>query len=119
MKWIVRSGSLVDESIIEWEVEAECPAEAEEEGIILAKHHPAADEGNVWVRVKEEDRQLICDRLLDALQITRAFDDLLELAYFPARETVPAIFENGMKKTANVSGDSGIAMIRDIIAAIM
>jgi hypothetical protein len=117
MKWLVRAGCLVDEGFVEWEVEADSPAEAENIGYQLALKSSVADSGNVDVHLIREDKQAICDRLLDVLQITRSACDLLELEYDPEREIVRAVFEHGTK-TVNVAMDSGSAMIRDIMKII-
>ena len=70
----------------------------------------------------EENKQKICDLLLPALQATRNLHDLvkLEFAYRGEDyETVTATFASGYTKVANVSMDSGTAMIRDIIGQIV
>lgn len=69
----------------------------------------------------EEDKRLICDLLLVALQKTRDLWDLEALNYerFDSdTEFVTAVFENGGKRKINVSMDSGVAMIRDIMKNI-
>lgn len=69
-----------------------------------------------------EDKQLICDLLLPALQATGNLHDLVSLEYeriSDSRETVTATFANGYSKRANVSMDSGTSMIRDIIKQIV
>ena len=65
-----------------------------------------------------EDKQKICNELLHTLQLTRDFCDLVSLKYERegAYEFVVATFDNGYQKTANVTADSGTAMIVDIIA---
>ena len=65
-----------------------------------------------------ENKQLICDRLLECLYLTRQLYDLIDLDYIEEKELVVAHFEGGGKKEINVACDSGIAMIRDIIRAI-
>lgn len=65
-----------------------------------------------------EDKQLICDLLLKALQATECFSDLDSLDYINEDanfQLVRAVFANGAEKLANVTMDSGIAMIKDII----
>ncbi|WP_072526141.1 hypothetical protein [Clostridium sp. Marseille-P3244] len=66
-----------------------------------------------------EDKSKICDLLLPALQATRNLHDLEDLEYIPEQEAVLATFASGATKKANVSMDSGTAMIRDIIAQIV
>lgn len=71
--------------------------------------------------IEMEDKQLICDLLLKALQATRKFADLKSLTYrniSPDEEIVEARFYNGRVRVANVSMDSGIAMIEDIIRQV-
>lgn len=119
MKWLVKAGCLVDEGWVTWEVEASSPAEAEEIGIGLAMKSAVADSGNVEVEPLEEDKQLICDKLLEVLQITRNLYDVLELKYDKETETVTAWFNSGYSKKANVACDSGTSMIRDIIGQIL
>ncbi len=65
-----------------------------------------------------EDKQKICDRLLETLKLTRQLYDLIDLDYIEEKELVVAHFEGGGKKEINVAMDSGIAMIKDIIRAI-
>lgn len=62
----------------------------------------------------EEDKQSICALFLAALQKTRALHGLRELRYDPREVT--AVFASGNKRLINVEADSGIAMIRDIVA---
>jgi len=81
----------------------------------------------------EENKQLICNKMLELLQVTRHFSALVSLTYvynwddekqgpinkkFPAEEYVLARFNNGCEKYANVSMDSGYAMIKDILKQI-
>ena len=65
-----------------------------------------------------EDKQKICDRLLETLKVTRLGTDLIDLDYIKESEIVVAHFEGGGKKEINVACDSGIAMIKDIIRGI-
>ena len=65
-----------------------------------------------------ENKQDILDFLLPALQWTRACEDLCTLEYDEETEIVTATFANGSKKI-NVAMDSGIAMIRDVLAHIV
>ena len=65
-----------------------------------------------------DDKQHICDLLLVTLQATRAHSDLNSLDYKKhenSEEIVTAMYTNKSKINVNVSCDSGIAMIRDII----
>lgn len=68
-----------------------------------------------------EDKKKVCDLFLITLQATRQYSDLEALNYErteSGEEVVTAIFEKGGRKSANVSGDSGIAMIKDIIKGL-
>lgn len=70
-----------------------------------------------------EDYQGICDQLLVTLKKTRACSDLVSLTYFhgykgdPDHDVVEAKYPSGTIKI-NVTWDSGIAMIRDIMRNI-
>lgn len=88
------------------------------------------DEAKVIEAVKEyrqerrlrfyEDKQMICDLLCTALNATRDQRDLVRMDYQrrgDGDEVVYVIYESGCK-AVNVSLDSGIAMIRDILKAI-
>lgn len=88
------------------------------------------DEAKVIEAVKEyrqerrlhfyEDKQFICDLLVKTLNATRDQRDLVRMDYQrrgDGDEVVYVIYESG-RKAVNVSLDSGIAMIRDILKAI-
>ena len=64
-----------------------------------------------------ENKQKICDALLQSLQLTRMCEDLISLEYQPDTEMVKASFEGNNYTNINVACDSGIAMIRDICRA--
>lgn len=66
-----------------------------------------------------ENKQMICNLLLPALQATRNLYDLTDLHYDEENEVVVASFDGGSVKVANVACDSGTAMIRDIIKSIV
>lgn len=67
----------------------------------------------------EENKQEICDSLLKTLQKTRHLSDLYSLIYTgkmtSGNEYVVATFRTGNRKAINVTADSGIAMIKDIV----
>lgn len=65
-----------------------------------------------------ENKALICEMFKHVLQCTRNLDDLQDLTYDPETETVTAVFPAG-KKVANVAGDSGTAMLMDILKQII
>ncbi|MGM9519512.1 MAG: hypothetical protein ACI3WS_02445 [Phascolarctobacterium sp.] len=64
-----------------------------------------------------ENYQAICNLLCVTLRQTRQFDDLRELNHIEAgRERfVIAKFTNGSARKIDVTMDSGIAMIKDIL----
>ena len=66
----------------------------------------------------KENMQWLCLKLLEVLQCTRALGDIEGLYYDPEKETVTAQFPGG-RKVVNVAGDSGIAMIRDVLSHII
>lgn len=65
-----------------------------------------------------ENKQTILNLLLPTLQATRNLYDLISLDYDKEKEIVIAHFANG-KKLVNVEGDSGTAMIKDILKKII
>ncbi len=65
-----------------------------------------------------EDKNLICIGLTLALRTTRMFDDLDYLEYDDDSETVLAKFKNGGMRRIGVEGDSGYAMIKDVVNRI-
>ena len=71
-----------------------------------------------------ENKQKICELLLETLQATRLYSDLESLTYVTPEQPnrydsyVEAKFQSGGKRIINTSMDSGFAMIRDIMAHI-
>ena len=65
----------------------------------------------------KEDKQLILDLWLPALQATRNLHDLQELEYDAKNEFVYAKFQGGTK-VVNVAMDSGTAMMKDVLKCI-
>lgn len=65
-----------------------------------------------------EDRQLICDKLLEVLKETRGGSNVASLKYDDQKEIVTIEYDNNYQQRVNVMADSGIAMIRDIIKYI-
>ena len=68
-----------------------------------------------------ENKQLILDALCSALQLTRDQADLEALEYkeiSPDEQHVIATYDRGGSREINVSLDSGIAMVRDVLRAI-
>lgn len=68
-----------------------------------------------------ENKTMICAWLTATLALTRQCSDLTLLTYkkdeTTGEETVTAHFANGQKKI-NVTADSGVAMIKDILRAL-
>lgn len=65
-----------------------------------------------------EDKQAICDALLQTLQLTRAGAEIEALRYSKERETVTIAYPDGITPV-NVDLDSGAAMILDIVKALL
>lgn len=65
-----------------------------------------------------ENKKLILSYFLRCLQLTRAGEDIKEIRTDKNVDTAVLIYRNGYKKAVDISADSGIAMIRDIAAAI-
>lgn len=70
----------------------------------------------------KENKQTICDALAFTLHFTRNQYDIEKLLYVHDPildlELVKIKWSNGSSKKVNVTGDSGTAMIRDIMRAI-
>lgn len=66
-----------------------------------------------------ENKQEICDSLCATLQKTRDQHDLLSLTFDEALEIVIAEYTDGDKKEINVWGDSGVALIKDVIEELV
>lgn len=68
-----------------------------------------------------ENKQEICNLLCVALRATRDQHDLTDIVYRQMsedNEIVTLFYENGRKQFVNVSMDSGVAMIRDILRGV-
>lgn len=67
-----------------------------------------------------EDKAYIAGEFAKVLQLTDAYQDLIDLTYHKDddEEVVVADFQNGWSKKINVHWDSGIAMIRDILKGL-
>lgn len=68
-----------------------------------------------------EDKQKICKLLCAALKATkdqRNLKDILYVKYTEYEELATLYYENGHKKDINVTDDSGIQTIKDILACI-
>ena len=68
-----------------------------------------------------ENKQEICNLLLKTLKATRYGSDIAEINYYDEGnygEKAIISYSNGYEITANVTADSSIAMIGDIIVTI-
>lgn len=68
-----------------------------------------------------EDKELILTWLLQTLRNTVAGINLVNIAYKQLEdgdEQAILVYENGYRKTVNITADSGIAMISDIVKAM-
>lgn len=61
-----------------------------------------------------EDKQKICDKLLETLLCTYNCQDLIDIRYHADKRIVDVVFIGGTRNI-NVHMDSGTAMIRDIM----
>lgn len=62
-----------------------------------------------------ENKQAICDSLVETLKYTRDANDILTMVYNADTEIVDVVFISGGIRKINVAMDSGVAMIRDIM----
>lgn len=76
----------------------------------ISAYELVAEETTDW-----EDKQLICEYLLEALKLTRGQGNIETLDYDSEAETVIGVYRNGNKIMINVACDSGVSMIRDIM----
>lgn len=65
-----------------------------------------------------EDKQAILNALLPALQLTRMGKELTDLTYNKSSEVVAISYLHGYDEV-DVSLDSGIAMIMDVVKAVI
>lgn len=72
--------------------------------------------------VPKENKARIVNQLFRLLRMTRDQEALIGLEYNKDSktfdETVVAIYRSGRKQEINVSMDSGIALIRDVVRAL-
>ena len=66
-----------------------------------------------------ENKQEICDSLCATLQKTRDQRDLVSLAFDGVLEIVTAKYADGDEKEIGVWGDSGVALIKDVIEQLV
>lgn len=89
---------------------SDCEASTRNDGKSLEMHSGSA--------ISMEDMQEICDRLLVTLKATRYYKNLRALAYVRTKagsEIVIAEWGRGRQQEINVTMDSGVAMVRDIV----
>ena len=67
----------------------------------------------------KENKQEICDSLCATLQKTRDQRDLVSLTFDENLEIVTAKYADGDEKEIGVWGDSGVALIKDIIEELV
>lgn len=86
-------------------------------GYIEYEHPLTAEDAAEYELIPEppyEDKAQIYRLLCKAIQSTRAGAELLTLEYDAEHDFVSAYFRSGYR-AINVAGDSGMAMIRDIV----
>ena len=70
----------------------------------------------------KENAFILCQRLLKLVQATRAGADVVDIEYFSNNHTdyahVDITWASGHTKRVDVTGDSGIAMIKDVLRRI-
>ena len=70
----------------------------------------------------KENTFILCQRLLKLVQATRAGADVVDIEYFRNNHTddahVNIIWASGHIKRVDVTADSGIAMIKDVLEQI-
>ena len=70
----------------------------------------------------KENTFILCQRLLKLVQATRAGADVIDIEYFSNVHTddahVDITWASGFTKRVDVTGDSGIAMINDVLKHI-
>lgn len=65
-----------------------------------------------------EDKKLVCKLFFQACRATRYLGDLEELEYDAENEAVTAVFGSEFRKRIDVAGDSGFAMMKDILSSL-
>ena len=93
-----------------WDYCSDCEASTRNDRKSLETHSGSAR--------SMEDMQEICDRLLVTLKATRYYKNLRALAYVRTKagsEIVIAEWGRGRQQEINVTMDSGVAMVRDIV----
>lgn len=120
MKFLASAGSLVDDSIISWELEAEGPVEAERRAVQAARRMPAADTGNIWVEQIEDDFNLVLEKLEGVLQITKDLQEISTLIWDPEKKEVMASFYYDFDPVIiPIKSESAASMITEVIEGLM
>ena len=65
-----------------------------------------------------EKKKEICEWLEIPISMTRAGEDVRDIIYDEMTQTADIVFVGGHRKTVNLFGDSGIAIIADICRAL-
>ena len=65
-----------------------------------------------------ENKHEIVKALAQLLKLTRAGQDIADITFEPVEEIATVVYLDGSTERVNVFCDSGIAMIRDILAVI-
>lgn len=65
----------------------------------------------------KEDKRAIVQKLKELLQITRAGSGVRDLILNGKEKCITIVYECGSKQV-NVEGDSGVALIRDVMRSI-
>lgn len=120
MKYLVTAGSLVDDSILTWEIEAQNPLEAERIAVHGARRHPAADSGNIVVEQIEDDFHLVLEKLEEVLAITKDLQEISTLIWDPKKKEVLASFYYDFDPVIiKVKSESAAAMIAEVLKALL
>lgn len=66
-----------------------------------------------------ENKQEICNSLCATLQKTRDQKNLESLTFYERLEIVTAKYADGEEKEISVCGDSGVALIKDVVEELV
>lgn len=120
MRYLVTAGSLVDDSIITWEVTAQSMAEAERIAVQGARRSDTADSGNVSVEQLDDDFGLVLEKLEEVLQMTKDLQDLSTLLWKPEKKTVEASFYYDFDPIIiPITSDTAAGMIKEVMTALL
>ena len=120
MKFLASSNSLVDDSIITWEIEADSAEEAELKAIRMARKSPTADSGSIFVEQTEDDFQEVLDRLAKVLEATVNMQDVVSLIWDPERKEVAVSFMYAFEPTiVKIEAETAAEMIAELVSKLM